>query len=492
MMKILKKSVYYVLALVMLSAVFSCEDDDTLNIIAGLDFNIAELNAEGNEIGVIATTIPPDGRIVYTVNFGDPSGDPTEVIQETSGPMVSYEYPEETATYTIMVTASLPGRDDVSITKEYTVIYAIEDPDPDPLPQEAYANDDFEGDDGITSWFADAITMDTAFANPDASGINTSATVLQYIDDGSGLFANIRFDVDPNFDLASNSTFTLKVYVESSSITGSQPNQIALKLQDGGLSEPWTTQTEIIKPVVLDQWQEITFDFANDPFVNFDPGSADPVDRTDFNRVVIQFNGENNNDAITAYIDDLVYDDTIAGPPEAYANDDFEGDDGIASWFADAVIMDTAFTNPDDSGINTSATVLQYIDDGSGAFANIRFDVDPNFDIASNPTFTLKAYIDSSSISGSQPNQVALKLQNNELGGDSWQTQTEIVRTINVLDEWVELTFDFSGSDWVNINFLGTDPDPVDRTDFNRVVIQFNGENNNDTVTAYIDDLVYE
>lgn len=128
-MKIFKKGVYYMLALLMLSVSFSCEEDDQLNIIAGLDFNIAELNPEGNLVGVIATTIPPDGRIVYTVDFGNPSDD-ADVFQ-TSGPMVTYEYPEETATYTITVTASLPGRDDVSITKDYTVIF--QEPDPDPV-----------------------------------------------------------------------------------------------------------------------------------------------------------------------------------------------------------------------------------------------------------------------------------------------------------------------------------------------------------------------
>ncbi|WP_422106011.1 hypothetical protein [Winogradskyella sp.] len=132
MMKILKKGVYYALALVMLSAAFSCEEDDELNIIRGLDFNIAELNAEGNEIGVIATTIPPDGRIEYTVDFGDPNS--TEDVFQTSGPMVSYEYPEETATYRIEVTASLPGREDVSITRDYTVIFTVEEDPVDAPP----------------------------------------------------------------------------------------------------------------------------------------------------------------------------------------------------------------------------------------------------------------------------------------------------------------------------------------------------------------------
>ncbi|MDY2585800.1 hypothetical protein [Winogradskyella aquimaris] len=142
-MKIFKKGVYYILALLMLSVSFSCEEDDQLNIIAGLDFNIAELNPEGNLVGVIATTIPPDGRIVYTVDFGDPNGtdivpddndNPSDVVKTTSGPMVSYEYPEETATYTITVTASLPGRDDVSISKDYTVIFQEPEPDPTDNP----------------------------------------------------------------------------------------------------------------------------------------------------------------------------------------------------------------------------------------------------------------------------------------------------------------------------------------------------------------------
>jgi hypothetical protein len=79
-------------------------------------------------------------------------------------------------------------------------------------------------------------------------------------------------------------------------------------LQNGDLAQFWTTQTEIVKPVELDKWQEITFDFANDTFINAG-SSDDPVDRTDLNKVVIQLNSENNNDKVTAYLDDLVYEE---------------------------------------------------------------------------------------------------------------------------------------------------------------------------------------
>jgi beta-glucanase (GH16 family) len=167
-------------------------------------------------------------------------------------------------------------------------------------------SDDFEGNGNITTWAGDDCGMNNALANPFQEGINNSATVLEYSDVG-GLYANIRFDRDGTFDLSDNHVFSLKIYVPSSGLTGNQPNQVSLKLQDNTLPEPWSTQTEVIKPIVLDQWQEVSFDFKNDPYINLNPGSPAPVFRNDFNRVLIQVNGENNNDLVTAYIDDFLY-----------------------------------------------------------------------------------------------------------------------------------------------------------------------------------------
>ena len=170
--------------------------------------------------------------------------------------------------------------------------------------------DNFEGTGTITTWFGDDCGLDTNFSNPFKTGINTSNTVLKYTDSG-GTFANVRFDIPGNFELSSNNIFTLKIYIPSNGITGSQTNQVSLKLQDGTLNEPWTTQSEIIKTIVLDQWQTVTFNFANDTYVNYNGSSPAPTTRTDFNRVVIQVNGENNNDHVIAYIDDVLYNGTI-------------------------------------------------------------------------------------------------------------------------------------------------------------------------------------
>ena len=200
--------------------------------------------------------------------------------------------------------------------------------------QAQISQDNFEGNSSIPSWFGDNCLIDTKFNNPYPTGINTSATVLKYSDIG-GQYANAGFNAGFSFNLKTSSTFSLKVYVPSSGITGNQNNQISLKLQNGSINEPWTTQCEIIKPILLNQWQVITFNFATDPFINFDPNSLNPLNRWDFNRVLIQINGENNTSNVLAYIDDFLY----AGAASTFNNlvwsDEFDGDGVVNSfnWF---------------------------------------------------------------------------------------------------------------------------------------------------------------
>ena len=206
------------------------------------------------------------------------------------------------------------------------------------LPSKAQnVSDDFEGNGTITSWYGDNCGINTDFLNPFQQGINTSNTVLEYNDVG-GQYANVQFEINSNFDLTTKNSFSLKLYVPSSGITGSQPNQISVKLQDKNLSEPWSTQSEIIKSIVLDQWQEIVFDFEHDNYINLDPSSLPPIMRTDFNKIVIQINGENNNDFVLGYLDDFLHFDTVVNEP-VYDNlvwfDEFDGNGVInaSNWF---------------------------------------------------------------------------------------------------------------------------------------------------------------
>ena len=194
--------------------------------------------------------------------------------------------------------------------------------------QNQTVEDDFEGNGTITNWFGDNCNINTNQTNLYADSNNNSATVLKY-DDVGGTYSNVRFEINNTFNLLSDYVFTLKIYVPSSGLTGSQTNQVSLKLQDGSLNEPWSTQSEILKPIILDQWQTISFDFLNDNYINLDQNSQPPTQRTDFNRVLIQVNGENNNDLVLAYIDDFYYNGTITVDPiydTLIWSDEFEGE----------------------------------------------------------------------------------------------------------------------------------------------------------------------
>ncbi|HAA20506.1 MAG TPA: beta-glucanase, partial [Cytophagales bacterium] len=191
--------------------------------------------------------------------------------------------------------------------------------------------DDFEGNGTITNWYGDDCGLDTDKANPVAEGDNTSATVLEYSDTG-GQYANVQFTVPAKFNLSETHTFSLRIYVPSEGLTGSQNNQVSLKLQNADLGESWTTQSEIIKDISLDSWQTVTFDFANDEYVNFDPTSPAPTLRSDFDKVVLQVNGEDNNDHVLAYVDDFLWDGTLTitddGGDDGGNGGEDDGDEG--------------------------------------------------------------------------------------------------------------------------------------------------------------------
>ena len=83
----------------------------------------------------------------------------------------------------------------------------------------------------------------------------------------------------------------------------------------------------------------MTFNFANDPYINLDPASLPPISRTDFNRVLLQVNGENNNSKVLAYIDDFYYLGAALPPPVVFDqlvwSDEFETNGAVdgAKWF---------------------------------------------------------------------------------------------------------------------------------------------------------------
>lgn len=339
----------------------------------------------------------------------------------------------------------------------------------------ALPSDDFEGDGNITWNSATSGSNDAGFgvnfsteANPSSGGINTSANVGKYEDTGAQ-YANMNFDYGQNFDLSTNHVVRLKVYVPTPDTAYAEPAQLAIKLQDGSSAAPWETQAEIIKTYQYDVWQELVF--------NFSAQSA----ATNFSRIVVQFNGENNYEGVVAYIDDFVMNNDSSDPAPttvALPSDDFEGNGNITWNSATSGSNDAGFAvnfsteaNPDASGINTSANVGKY-EDTNGQYANMNFDYGQNFDLSTNNVFRVKVYVPTPTTAYAEPAQLALKLQDGS-SATPWTTQVEIIQPYQY-DTWQELVFDFSAQ--------------AAATNFNRIVVQFNGENNYEGVVAYIDD----
>jgi hypothetical protein len=97
--------------------------------------------------------------------------------------------------------------------------------------------DDFEGTGNINTWYGDNCGLAVNFSNSFPSGVNLSSQVLRYHDTG-GQYANVGFNIPEKLKLYQSQTFSFKIYVPSSGLTGNQNNQVSLKLQNNTLAEP--------------------------------------------------------------------------------------------------------------------------------------------------------------------------------------------------------------------------------------------------------------
>jgi hypothetical protein len=147
--------------------------------------------------------------------------------------------------------------------------------------------------------------------------------------------------------------------------------------------------------------------------------------------------------------------------------------------------------NPASDDVNTSSNVVLYQKKAGTFYSNMFFVADEyKFDLSNQNQITLKVYIPSDNDYETENNvagnwitntkllpSLAVKLQNNEKGESAWETQTEIVKNDIVMDEWIELNFDFS--------------DVADREDYDKIVIQFGMEGHDGGGVFYFDDFSF-
>lgn len=172
--------------------------------------------------------------------------------------------------------------------------------------------------------------------------------------------------------------------------------------------------------------------------------------------------------------------------------ENFEGD-ALALPLANEALSDKSgsWANPAPVPINESDKVFLYQKKAGEKYSNVSF-VEPaehtKFDLTKGSKVRIKVYIpsynDFTTEAGHEDwavatlqKQLAVKLQNNDLGGNAYTTQAEVVKANLETDKWIELEFDFSAF--------------ADRQDFDKVVIQFGGEGHDAPGTFFFDDFYF-
>lgn len=165
----------------------------------------------------------------------------------------------------------------------------------------------------------------------------------------------------------------------------------------------------------------------------------------------------------------------------ANLTDDFQNTSTF-NWTAENVDFVRVYDNPAKFPANTSAKVGYYEkktgDDGQ--YGNLNVTLPYRFDLSSKNKVRLKVFFPGGNDFTKTKPTVAVKLQNSLLGGNAWQTQTEIVKTLTAAqyNTWIQLEFDFSAIS--------------SQTNYDKIVVQLGGEGHPNPGIFYIDDFEFK
>lgn len=165
----------------------------------------------------------------------------------------------------------------------------------------------------------------------------------------------------------------------------------------------------------------------------------------------------------------------------ANLTDDFQNASPI-TWTAENMDFIRTYDNPSKFPVNTSAKVGYYEKrtGNDGQYGNLNVTMPYRFDLTTTNKVKLKVFFPGGNDFTKVNPTVSIKLQNSLLGGNAWQTQTEIVKTITAAqyNTWVQLEFDFSGISAQNL--------------YDKIVVQLGGEGHPNPGIFYIDDFEFK
>lgn len=272
-----------------------------------------------------------------------------------------------------------------------------------------------------------------AISNPDASGVNTSATVGETVH-GNEPWAGIVTDLPGALVFEENTQFTMDVW---GPVAGVIKMKLESSLDPNNAREVDVTLTE------TNTWQTLTFDFAGSPSEQWD-------------RMALFFDFGNTSPN-TFYFDNINF---VAAPP-AFLTDvsiNFESEEPVFDVFGGQEFQ--VIDNPDPSGANTSSRVGETIH-GFESWAGITTLLAGPVDFTQKGFFKMNVWMP---VVGT----VKFKMENSADAGDFLEVDVTNTKT----NEWETLYFDFSAA-----------PDRFDR------MALFFDFGNSEANTFYFDDV---
>nr|WP_321234136.1 hypothetical protein [uncultured Psychroserpens sp.] len=514
------KTIKYVLSLFVAISLFTgCQNDDdnldVLNDIAAPTEVSAVFNISQDNTGTVSITPNAVGAVSYNITLGDGTETPVAVNQgenaehvydegtytvtiqavsatgltteATQQLVVSFRAPEN-LTITAEIDASNPFQVNVSASADYAASFEVyfdsSNPDEEATPLALNDTVNFEYDlvgdytvrvvalsGGVESsedtvvvtitsptelpidfeifdttvFFGFGGASGDVIDNPDTNG-NESAKVAQIIKGAPEVWAGNVIELSAPIDFSTKKVMKFDVWSPRPGGT------FTLKLEN--LTDPNIFIEVGTTLVGNSQWEEVSIDLS---------GIAN-LETESFQKIVWFFDlgtaGDGSADW-TFYIDNIRQD--FAGVVVSQIVEDFEGTVPTFTVFGN--IADTqVVTNPDMSGINTSANVAQLTkSNGSEVWAGTFFELGSPLDLASFGQMNVKTWSPTAGIT------VKFKLENTDA---SITYEGDVVTT--VANEWENLLYDFTEA-------------PM--ADYVRLVIFFDFGNPGDDSLYYYDDI---
>lgn len=379
---------------------------------ANLTVDISILESNPFEIEV---TPSADNATMFEVYFGDAENEePTSVNVGETG---NHIY-EAAGTYTVRVVAMGAGAATAEDSQEIEIVGAV---DPMGLPitfDNLLVNYEFTTFNGASFAVVD---------NPDQSGENTEASRVGAITNSGNNYEGGSFTLSPAVDFSGSKVITMKFW---SDVTV----PVLMKFEGGVSGE---RQNEVTATHGGTGWETLTFNFGTDAVKSYIDGSqgvGEPFVPTGQYAVMTLFIDGPGTTAGTFYLDDIQQ-AVAQSLPQLPAS--FEAAD-VAYELLGFGGVDPAvvIANPDASGINTSAKVVQLTKTaGAETWAGATMQLAGPIDFSAGTSVKVKVW------SPRAGTTILFKVENSADEGIA----AEASNSTSVANAWEELTFDLTG-----------------------------------------------